>query len=502
MDEGDPPPAALSRRDTLVLATGAGAGAALATGVQQALAQDRVEISSDGVSYIGPGGRKRPIAAKLNERVSVLDFDVDPKGRNDSTAGFARALRQLGGGTLFVPNGTYLVERLGELGPAGQQIVGESRWRSILRSEAGAAPVFFSAVARQGTSAFHLISDLTVDLNGQGGVAFDLASINASTIQRVHVTGGGARPYRGIGVRFAAPLQRGAYDNALYDCTFEYLDRAIVWETGANANSVFNCRVNNCRVGFDCGPAGEVDTPRIFGGRVEGCDIGLIEGSSYGGYFALRFEDNRSADIVFTERSIHAAVWGGLTATSRLVLKDLDRATSPRIESADLGDISLEENPSRPRISSGRHVFGAAGKRPAIHPRPDYAAYFADYALFRNGIGVEFSNTAGDHSISGMAADAQGRLVIGGYDRKSGVYATVVLGGGDSVEPVSAARTDLGAPARPWKAIHLDQGVFAAGKQVLGRRGAAIADDRSGAANSATVNQILAALRRHGLIER
>lgn len=398
-------------------------------------------------------------AAKLQgadgRPLSLLDFDVDPSGRNDSSPGFRQALVEARGRKLIVPAGIFLVEGLGGLEAAGSQIIGSSRWKTILRTESGAGPIFANESAARGTSAFTRIADLLLDLNGTDGVAIDLASVNASVIQRVHVRGGEGRgQMRGIGVRFAAPLRKGAYDNAIYDCSFEYLDRAVVWAEGANSNSAFNCRLSNCRVGYDAAPSGRIDTPKVFGGRVESCHVGLREGATQGAYFAVRFEDNSEADIEFTSSSLNAAVFGGHTASSASVLKNIELASSPSIESSDLGFRAIEESPSRPKVSTGRHIFGRAGKAPSIIAGADYAAYFAD---------------------------------------------PVVLGG--TIRSAPGTTPSLGTTQAPFGSVSLSDGVFVDGLRVTGRRRPGIAQDNSGAQNSGTVNQILDVLRAHGLIE-
>lgn len=478
--------------------TSAAAGSFLPNSVS---AQTEDGYSVQGQNFQAAGGRIRPLADKLAERVSLLDFDVDPTGRNDSSAGFSRAIGQIEAGQLFVPTGIYLVQDLAVLGGAGIQIIGESRFRTVFRTEAGARPLFSSQVAATSTSAFQLLSDFMIDLNGQGGIGIDLASINASSVHRIHFTGGPAGTTRGIGLRFAAPLDRGAYDNAIYDCSFEYLDRGVVWDRGANNNAAYNCRVTNCRIGFDAAPAGGVDTPRIFGGRVEGCEIGLYEGAICGAYLALRFEDNSAADIAFVKGSENAAFWGALTATSRTVVRDLDLATSPHIDSSELGDFQIEESDQRPRISSGRHIFGKSGKAPSVHPERDYAAYFHDYILLGGRASIDFAGPAGNGRIEGMLVDNRKNLVVAGYDRKAGEYISIKLGGGPAIMPVNDNATDLGTISSRYKALHLSAGVHIRGDQVLAARQPAITDDRSGSANAETINTILRTLRRHGLIE-
>ncbi len=438
--------------------------------------------------------------ATRRDIMSILDFGADPSGRNDSSAAFRRAFAELAGSELVIPPGRFLVERIGGLGPAGQKIVGRSRWNTVLASEAGGGSVFSNEVAARSTSAYHLISDLTIDLSGNDAIGIDLASTNCSTVQRVHFRG---RPgvRRGIGLRFASPLDKGAYDNAVTDCSFEDLAIGIQWDSGANNNSVFNCRVINCGVGYHASPARTVDTPRVFGGRVEGCDVGLLEGSDCGAYFAIRFEDSAIADIRFTEKSINAAVWGGYTSTTRTAILHLEKATSPSIDGSDLGQIAVEESDARPKISTGRHVFAKAGKAPRPMPQRDFAMQFDDYALFRNQVGIEFATAVGAGSIVGMMATAGDTLSIPGFDRAKKAYATIEFGGGPAIRPLGDGQTDIGAPDRRYRSAHLSDGVHVGGRRVLGARQPAIANDASGSASANRINQILAALRQHGLID-
>ncbi|MGX7951282.1 glycosyl hydrolase family 28-related protein [Tsuneonella sp. HG249] len=436
-----------------------------------------------------------------NGQASVLDFGADPLGRNDSSAAFRRAMRELAGGHLSIPPGRFLVERIGGLGPAGQKIVGSSRWNTVLLSEAGGGPIFANESSSNGTSAFHLLSDFLVDLNDNDIVAIDLASVNCATIQRVHFKGGGPQSRRGTGVRFAAPLRRGAYDNAVHDCSFEYLRHGIRWDSGSNNNAVYNCRISNCEIGLHADPPGSVDTPRVFGGRVESCAIGLAEGANCGAYFSVRFEGNSLADIRFSERSVNAGVWGGLTASTRPSIVGFENASSPSIESSDLGFLAIEESSARPKISTGRHVFAKAGKAPDVLPQRDFSAQFSDYVLFENDAGIEFSNASANGSILGMAATPNDILSIPAYNRFTRRYATIELGGGAAVRPVTDGATDLGTSSNRYRALHLSGGVHIRGRQVVSEQQPAIADDGSGTPTAARLNQILAALRRHGLIE-
>lgn len=433
--------------------------------------------------------------------ISVLDFGADPRGRNDSSSAFRKALTELDGGCLFIPRGRYLVEGIGGLAAAGQQILGESRWNTVLSTELGGGSLFSNELALKGTSAFHLLSDFMIDLNGREIVAIDLASINCTAVQRLHVTGGSALRRNGVGLRFAAPMAKGAYDNAVHDCSFEYLDRGVVWDSGANNNAISNCRITNCRIGIDAAPAEPVDTPRVFGGRIEGCEVGLLEGAQFGAYFALRFEDSASADIRFTDRSRRARIWGGLTATSPIAIADLAKAVSPSIDSGDLGFIAIEESSAQPKISTGRHVFGAAGKPPAVHPLRDFSVQFDDYVLFSNQVAAEFSTAAGNGAIVGIYASSQDELTIPAYNRRTKTYASINFGGGPAIRPLADGVTSLGTVDRKYKAAHVADGVYVGGKRMLSARQPPIADDNSGTPTGLKINQVLRALRNLGLIE-
>lgn len=403
---------------------------------------------------------QRDAGASLSSRnsgeFSVLDFGADPTASNDSTAAFRAAIGEAEGGTILVPPGTYLVGQIDGLAAAGMKIVGASRWATTLRTEAGGGPLFANERSAVGTSAFHLIADLAIDLNGVPTTAIDLASVNATVVERVHFRGGSGTIAPGtIGVLFDAPLRRGAYDNALHDCSFEYLDRAVVWGSGANTNSAFNCRITNCGTGYDAAPAGGVDTPRIFGGRLEACEVGVRDGASQGAYFGLRFEASRIADIEFTRGSLNAAFFGGHTASSARVLRNLGLASSPTIDGSDIGMLAIEESASRPKISTGRHIFGKPGKVPSIPRGAEYAAYFADHILIDGGI----------------VPIRDGKIKLGGEDRQ-------------------------------FLAAYLKEGVFVEGRRTLGAQQPAIADDVSDSANSDTINAILKVLRAHGIIDR
>ena len=68
-------------------------------------------VTSDLVTYTpaGSGAQPTTVQTKLRESVSVKDFGADPTGATDSTTAFNNALTANSGGTVVVPDGTYLI---------------------------------------------------------------------------------------------------------------------------------------------------------------------------------------------------------------------------------------------------------------------------------------------------------------------------------------------------------------------------------------------------------
>lgn len=310
----------------------------------------------------------------------------------------------------------------------------------------------------------------------------------------------------GVGVKFDAPLRSGAYNNRVDGCQFQHVAIGVDWGEGANLNAVAFSECIVCATGFSpyqsaTGVDG-VDAPSIFGGRVEGCGVGIKEGASAGGYFNVRFESSYVSDIKFHATSLYPFFSGGYTASSAAILTDLSLATSPNLNSSELGYHQYETSTSRPKLISGRQTFAAAGQVPASHSQTTYSVYFQDYALFRNGVPVEFSNAAADNRIIGMSSNGSDELQISGYDRKVAAFRPINMGGTNgAVRPGSDNTQPLGGATRRWSTVYTGSGGLRVNDiRVVQAQQAAIADDASGAANQATVNSILAALRAHGLI--
>ena len=119
-----------------------------------------------------------------------------------------------------------------------------------------------------------------------------------------------------------------------------------------------------------------------------------------------------------------------------------------------------EGSSSRPKLVSGRTTFAAAGQVPGVHAATNYAAFFQNYILMKNGQYVECSNAAGDNRIIGIGAGSSDTLIVSGYDRKTATYKNVEIGGGGSVMPITNGSTDLGSATRRWDTVYAAAGTI------------------------------------------
>jgi hypothetical protein len=458
-----------------------------------------------GFKQAGTGAVTRTVQDKAREVVSLLDFGADPTGATDSTAAMVAAVvaADANGGTLRVPAGTYQIDRAGVLQYAGIKIVGDGPWKTKFIAPTGATgPMLWNSLQASGTSGLVEVSGIFFDLNDQDIVALDMGSVNNALIQHCFFEGGPSKAGAvGTGIKFHAPLLSASYDNVVVACRFRYLTNGVRFDSGGNANEMHGCNATNCDIGWNTTPtSGSVDTPRIFGGRVEGCNIGLKEGASYGHYFGIRFEANTTSDIDFATSSSHPKVYGGYTASSATPLTNLANSTGPQILSDELGEWNLESSTARPRHFSGRAVYAAAGQTPVAHSLTNYAAYFQDYTLYKNNVGIEFGNNSSDNSIIGMFVDANNNLVISGFNRKGSVNQDVILGRG-IVRPNSSAAQDLGTASVQWRNLRLSGGVYVGANQVVAARQTGTAANATDLATAITlVNDLKAKLVAHGLI--
>ena len=153
-------------------------------------------ISSDELTFLqaGTGAVTRTAQDKMRESVSVLDFGADPTGASDSAAAFQAAARAANvvsgggnapGGTVFVPNGTYLVSTVGI---RGTLFVGQNRERTIIKGTGVGAATQFMFDAQLD------LDGITTNTVGGGWCESMTIDANGSGRSLLRTYGGGARP--------------------------------------------------------------------------------------------------------------------------------------------------------------------------------------------------------------------------------------------------------------------------------------------------------------------
>lgn len=453
--------------------TGTGGAAAAVT---DGLIDTGDAISTAGYAAAGDGGGFTGVVEAANNaaypgggRIKPLNMFMTPQmfgalgdGATDDTTAFqaaAACVIALGRRAVWVPGATYRVGNIGTLNNAGTRWIGDSGWKSILEVITGTTgSIFYNPNAATGAAAYVGIENLYIDLRSQNVIAVDFDRVNNSTARNVHVKGGtDFASATGIGFQFKASVKSGSYNNVFENSTATYCNQGFNWGEGANLNQVAFCEAIGCNYGFRpyqaATGANGVDTPMIVGGRAEGCDVGLIEGATAGCYLNLRFESSVTADVEFSTYSQYAKFVGGYTAASALVLKNITLATSPSIDSSELGHYALEDSTARPRYISGRTVLAAAGNTPSAPSQTGHSAYFQDWTYIRNAVAHEHQNAAGDNRIIGATATASDVLQISGYNRKTAAYGVVEIGGGGSVRPIGDGATQLGTASRRWSEV-------------------------------------------------
>lgn len=291
-----------------------------------------------------------PLAIPVNTaypRGNVLRYGADKTGVQNSTNAFTWALQC--NGTVYVPKGIYSVMNVPILHP-GRTLRGESRYDTVLRPHPMPQPHVGQALICNterlvGSTTGHAIENLHFQLhNGTSNVpctAIDLGSVGNTIVRNCRFDALGGQAKVADGVLFDAPLQYGSYSNAVVDCDFTYLATGVRFATGANCNMVIGGEFIHCDVGIDAAPAGQVDSPRVYGSRIEGCGVGLKERALQGMYFGIRFEDNALADVDFIPGSYQPQFFGGLTATTATPFRNPQNAVGLVCVAPDLYGNSL-----------------------------------------------------------------------------------------------------------------------------------------------------------------
>jgi hypothetical protein len=271
-------------------------------------------------------------------------------------------------------------------------------------------------------------------LNGRNITAIDLAQLNNSVIERVHIVCGTAGTKAGRGVRVAAPLDNGSYTNDISNVNVFYADRGFVAEDAGNENTFFNCEAIACNIGFDV--ENGVDTIGLVRGRAEGCGIGLRTAGRETQGFGVRFEANTTADVQFLAGMTDAVFLGCHTASSPTVFSGLDVVNGLLSRGGSFPQYDIQPNVSNPLIAAGRKIFakasaaavGSVDDLAALVPSIDSALHIVDLMTLANNNGkIEALNVTGDNTVLIAYVDNANRTHLSSYDRKAGVYNRLYL---------------------------------------------------------------------------
>jgi hypothetical protein len=437
-------------------------------GASQVAAGDIIRTRRRGYSYIvaASGASDQDVTTAGGVKLYVLPgangfdiraFGAKGDGVTNDTAPILKAL--LKGGQVYVPNGVYMVGNLPCLGGAGLHLIFESMWNAVFKVIAGTTgSILVNQVAATGTSAYHRLVNVGMDLNQQNVIGIDLASINNTTVESPRIFGAPSKALAtGRGIRFGAPLDSGAYSNCVINPTMRYLSAGIQWGNNANQNVVIAGECTLCLTGLDIAPGTYVDTPRVFGTRIEGNDVGMREGATYGFYAGLRFEAN-GVDVTFATTSFGPHFSGGYSASSPIVLQNINNSTAPIIHASDLGWYEIENSASRPKQLQGKHIYSAAGSAIPTAPSGTYAAFFDGEAWFKNGTWLRSMNAAGNGQVLMAQINTSNELVLralnGGTDER------INIGAGASVRPLGDNATASGEAARRWSVVFAGTGTI------------------------------------------
>jgi len=394
-------------------------------------------------------------------RVNVKDFGATGDGSTDDTAAIQAAIDEAAGGGVFVPNGTYIVSNIGKLNAAGLVLIGESQYNTVFKAKSGmTGSILSNTNSAAGTTAFHQIESIFFNLNAQNVTAIDLSSVNNARIVNCYFKGGtDFASATGTGVKFAAPIDVGSYSNSIMDCAFFDLSKGVFFDVGGNHQNIYGGEFIRCTTAIDTQPSsGTVDTPKVFGSRIEGCGTGINEGAIQGMYFGVRFENQSVTDVNFTTDSNQPSFFGGLTAVTPTSFTNISNADSPMVLAEDLGKKIISSSASRPFLIGARTTFAATGNTPdTSSAATDYSVYFQDYALLGNNIPLESANNADTGRIIITQVNSSDEVVVSGFDRPSSTYKNVNIGGGAYVRPIFNGTVSLGETNKKWSNVVSEQ---------------------------------------------
>jgi hypothetical protein len=398
--------------------------------------------NSADVAFVqaGAGAVTRTVQGKLRDVVSVLDFGADPTGNTDSTTATAAAIaavRAAGGGAVFFPQGTYLLNGAagadGTLngilipytGPNGTgsrvRLVGAGR-STLLRAGSNSMNII------RASDSHCVVEHLTLDGNGRTGVTA-LAVVPESLSQTTSVVYQLYNVFQhlyilscaeGITLRTGpdvAGIDSGCWYNAfknmhIYSCTRGiWLRDCPVGSSGNNRNYFQQIRVGqNCNTGLQIDDG---DTNVFAQVHVEGITSGTSPNATPTG---IRIKQTGGSGLDNNDNRFFGCVLEAVT-------RSIENANaSTELHGCTLSSPNSAVWTATPRVLLG----GDASQTPQWSPglflqAGSQVAGFADnrvYATASGGFGVE---QTGSYSFKGdedtglrrVAADVGG-LFAGG----------------------------------------------------------------------------------------
>lgn len=365
------------------------------------------------------GAVPRALDVRGQDWCSIADFGVSDG--DDVTTELRNAMSN-GAREIVFPKGTWKLANINLSDySAGFVFRGAGMWQTVLRLPAGAGDsdqMFYSSTS---TGGLHLWENMQFLLSGEPNTTPDATAINldrntGSKVSQCYFasgTGRSAGDRKGIGVIFRDTPGGGSYNNMIDNCIFQRLRIAVLNES--NLQQVIGADITVCDYGIDNSFGG--DALQVFGGRSEGCIIGVIEGGKNSSYFMFRTEAHTTADYSFNAGAIDCSIFGGLTATTPTALLNPQNCTGLHIVANDLGGVTFRSDSlSRPSLFYGPNVLAPSGATGLTSNPPGVGSHAAliqqGRLVIDNDQWQVWRNTAGTGVVFALQVDSNDHVYL------------------------------------------------------------------------------------------